>query len=111
LFIARKPFFVMRKSRGQESASPRPPLDARQTVWLHYHNALEDYVPGRYAGRVVLFRSSHLDHKTPGNFNAGWQRVCDTLEVHAISGDHRTCVTTHVDELAAKIRAYLDAAI
>jgi hypothetical protein len=49
-----------------------------------------------------------LDGKAPGNFNAGWQHVCDAIEVHAIAGDHRTCVTTHVDELAEKVKACLD---
>ncbi len=110
LFVVKKPFFVM--NRAPEAAPPtsRAPLDARQKVWLHYHNALEDYVPARYAGRVVLFRSTHLEQKTPGNRTAGWERVCDSFTVHEIAGDHRTCVTTHVDDLAAKVRAALDAA-
>ncbi len=111
LFVVKKPYLVLRGASGPESAPARAPLDARQVVWLHYHHALEDYVPERYAGRVVLFRSSHLEHKTPGNFEAGWQHVCESLDVHAIAGDHRTCVTTHVDELAARIRAALDSAV
>ena len=110
LFVVKKPYFVIKGASRHESAPAHAPLDARQVVWLHYHNALEDYVPERYAGRVVLFRSTHLESKTPGNFEAGWQHVCDSFEVHAIAGDHRTCVTTHVDELAAQIRAVLDSA-
>jgi amino acid adenylation domain-containing protein len=108
LFVVKKPYFVLKGAARRESVSPPAPLDPRQAIWLHYHNALEDYVPGRYSGRVVLFRSSHLDGKAPGNFNAGWQHVCDAIEVHAIAGDHRTCVTTHVDELAEKVKACLD---
>jgi thioesterase domain-containing protein len=109
LFVIKKPYLVLKQANQRESDPPRV-LDARPSVWLHYHNALEDYIPERYAGRVVLFRSTHLEHKTPGNFRAGWQHVCDSLAVHEIAGDHRTCVTTHVDELAAKIREALDSA-
>ncbi len=108
-FILAKPFGALARGRAHVPASPpRGPLDARQAVWMRYHDALEDFVPERYAGRVVLLRTSHLDERTPGDFAAGWQHVCSSFEVHPIAGNHRTCVTTHVGELGATIRAYLD---
>ncbi len=109
LFVAKKPYSVLRGARTHTDAPAREPSDPRLLVWLEYHHALDDYVPARYPGRIVLFRSNHLERKTPGNFAAGWQHVCDSLEVHEIAGDHQTCVTTHVDELGTKIRGYLDA--
>ncbi len=108
LFLLRKPYFVLKGARARRNGPAREPTDIRQAVWLKYHDALEDYVPDRYAGRIVLFRSNHLERKTPGNFAAGWQHVCPSIDVHAIAGDHRTCVTTHVEELGAKIRECLD---
>jgi amino acid adenylation domain-containing protein len=108
-FVVRKPYLVLRGAHDRNHAPAREPSDPRQAVWLEYHRALDDYVPARYSGRIVLFRSSHLEHRTPGNFAAGWQHVCESLEIHEIAGDHRTCVTTHVEELGTKIRSYLDA--
>lgn len=111
LFLLKKPYSVAKGTGVVKGAPLRGPLDARQAVWLKYHDALEEYVPKPYSGRVVLFRSSHLEDRTPGDFFAGWQHVCDSFDVVPIAGDHRTCVTTHVDELAAKMRSCLDALV
>jgi amino acid adenylation domain-containing protein len=108
-FILKKPYSILRGVSKKTSAASRPPASFgdRQAVWLAYHNAIEDYVPKPYAGRVVLFRTNHLEDRVPGDRGAGWQYVCGDVEVHDIPGDHNTCITRHVEELAAKMRASL----
>lgn len=109
-FVAKKPYHALAKSERTVNLPPRGPLDQRQRIWLSYHEALENYIPAPYPGRVVLFRTAHLDERAPGDFAAGWRHVCDTFDVHSIAGDHRTCVTRHVAELGAKIKSSLDGA-
>jgi thioesterase domain-containing protein/acyl carrier protein len=108
-FILKKPYSLLRGMSNSATTASRPPesFGDRQAVWLAYHNAIEDYIPRPYAGRVVLFRTNHLEERVPGDRAAGWRYVCGDVEVHDILGDHNTCVTRHVEDLAAKMRASL----
>jgi amino acid adenylation domain-containing protein len=72
-----------------------------------YSDRLRDYVPGRYTGRIVLLRSSHLVGKPPGGETAGWIRVGATVDVHPVPGNHQLAVTRHVAVVAEKMRPYL----
>jgi thioesterase domain-containing protein len=108
-FVLKKPYLLLQGVSKKATAASRPPesFGDRQAVWLAYHNAIEDYVPRPYAGRVVLFRTNHLEERVPGDRAAGWQYVCRDVEVHDIPGDHNTCITRHVEDLAAKMRTSL----
>ena len=79
-------------------------------LWPVYHTRVTLFVPEPYDGKVVLFRSSHIDQRPPGGWDAGWSTVASNLEVHRISGSHRECLTTYAPELAARLRTYIDAA-
>ncbi len=72
-----------------------------------YGERLRDYVPGRYPGRVVLFRSSHLDDRPPAGPTAGWHHLASAVDVHPLPGNHQQAVTRHVEVLAEKMSRYL----
>jgi len=80
---------------------PRSPLGQA------YALRLRDYVPGRYAGRIALFRSSDLIGKPPGGPTAGWDHFVPTVDVHPLPGNHHLAVTRYVSVLAEKMRPYL----
>lgn len=71
------------------------------------HEALEEYVPGRFAGRVALFRSTRSVAWFPDNPTLGWGGVAASVAVHKLSGDHRSCITTDVADLARHMLPYL----
>jgi hypothetical protein len=81
--------------------------DVHWARFCAYLERLDDYLPRRFDGPVVLFRSSHLDDKPPGGATAGWDRVADRVDVHYLPGNHQACVTRHVAVLAGKMRPYL----
>ena len=72
-----------------------------------YSERLRDYVPGKYRGRVALFRSSHLQERPPSGPTAGWRHVAPAVDVHPIPGNYQMAVTRHVEVLAEKMRPYL----
>jgi thioesterase domain-containing protein len=72
-----------------------------------YGERLRDYVPGRYDGRVVLFRSSHLETRPPAGPTAGWHHVSRAVDVHPLPGNHQLAVTRYVEVLAEKMAPYL----
>ena len=74
-----------------------------------YHSAIEGYVPSRYKGRVVLFRSETMQLRAPVDPTAGWGQVATDVEVHWIPGEHHTCLTEHVGTLAEHLATCLDA--
>jgi thioesterase domain-containing protein/acyl carrier protein len=76
---------------------------------LRYQERMAVHFPGPYTGRVALFRSSHREGRPWFDSEAGWGMLGASEDVHRIPGDHRTCVTTHVADLAALMRPYLSA--
>jgi pimeloyl-ACP methyl ester carboxylesterase len=91
----------------EESTSFSLPVDRFAEVRHSLHEALEEYAPGRFGGRIVLFRSTTHVAKFPGDPMSGWGRVAATVEVHRLSASHKTCITTAVSELAEKMLPYL----
>ncbi len=114
-FLARK---VARLAGSPGGAAPATGAVAAEVVddaaaeigglWPAYHARVTLYVPDRYSGRVVLFRSSHVDQRPPGTWDAGWTPVASNFEVHRTPGNHRECLTTYAGELARAMRPYLD---
>jgi thioesterase domain-containing protein len=74
-----------------------------------YHTRVTLFVPEPYPGKVVLFRSSHVDQRPPGGWDAGWSAVAADFEVHRVAGSHRECLTTYAHLLGAQMRPYIDA--
>lgn len=90
--------------RGVESGSEDP-----RSLHARYQERMAVHMPGPYAGRTVLFRSSYREGRPWFDSEAGWGMLGAREDVHRIPGDHRTCVTTHVADLAALMRPYLPA--
>jgi thioesterase domain-containing protein len=90
------------RSRPRDS-----PQDRLGPLYLRYQAALESYVPGGYAGRLVVLRAAEArvgDRTVP---LAGWGPFADDVEVLTVPGDHHTCVTAHARQLAAVLRRFL----
>jgi thioesterase domain-containing protein len=85
------------QAAGQDPAS----------LLARYQERLSAHMPGPYAGQVALFRSSYRDGRPWFDSAAGWGMLGAHEDLHRIPGNHRTCVTTHVADLAALMRPYL----
>lgn len=97
-------YLVERPGREAAGAEETSEYLARH---LAYGVRRQDYVPGRFAGRIVLFRSSYLLDRPPGGPTAGWCHVASDVDVHPLPGNHQAAVTRHVAVLAEKMRRYL----
>jgi thioesterase domain-containing protein len=84
------------------------PATEQGGLWPVYHTRVTLFVPEPYSGKVVLFRSSHVDQRPPGGWDAGWAPIVPNLEVHRVAGSHRECLTTYAPELAGRMRPYID---
>jgi thioesterase domain-containing protein len=105
-FVLSKVRTVLRRSlwpRPEDKGPPPPPAYVQRL-----RECLRDYLPGRYHGRVALFRSSHLLSRPPRGLMAGWDQFAPTVDVHPLPGNHQQAVTRYVAELAEKMRPYLD---
>jgi amino acid adenylation domain-containing protein len=87
---------------GERSGPPPPPAYVQRL-----RDCLRDYVPGRYQGRVALFRSNYLVSRPPKGLTAGWDHFAPTVDVHPLPGNHELAVTRYVSVLAEKMRPYL----
>ncbi|MCI0421808.1 MAG: amino acid adenylation domain-containing protein, partial [Acidobacteria bacterium] len=80
-----------------DSSTSTPALVDEQAARVNaLHQAIEDYVPGKYFGRILLFRSSSHLTQFPGDPVAGWRGVTSGVEVYSLRGDHHGCLTTDV---------------
>lgn len=96
---------------AEQHLSDIPAGLARRSRFPIYHRIVQNYVPERYSGKVVVFQSSDVRKQQTADPSTGWRDITSDIEVHAIVGDHQTCVTKHVDDLAGKMRAYLGQAV
>jgi amino acid adenylation domain-containing protein len=73
--------------------------------------ALLGYVPGPYAGRVVLFQAGEEPPEVRRRAGLAWRAVAADLETHILPGSHYTLVREpHVRALAERLRSLLEAA-
>jgi amino acid adenylation domain-containing protein len=82
----------------------RAPATRRAALYQLYRTALWTYLPRAYRGRVVLLAASGSPERR-ARAAATWRRAAPALEVAEVPGGHFGCVTTHVDALAARVRA------
>ena len=82
-----------------------------KVISIAQRQALVNYIPQVYSGRVILFRSDEQPWWITDDLELGWAGLAaEGLEIHAIPGDHSDIVRANVKVLAEKLRAYLDAA-
>jgi thioesterase domain-containing protein/acyl carrier protein len=105
--------------RVRRAFAPRPPkTDAPAAIapaargqirrhdpalWESVVQAVIAYVPRAYAGSVSLLLPPELG----AHAAKGWSRFARHVDVVTVPGDHRTCVTTHVETLGAAIESEL----
>jgi thioesterase domain-containing protein len=93
---------------------PEPSDEVFETTgkrdWLlaAYHWVLTSYVPKRYHGRVTMLLTDEQFDQTPFNLKQ-WQKAAPQIRVERIPGSHMSCITTHLDDIARKIRAEINA--
>jgi thioesterase domain-containing protein len=92
---------------GADTGEIGADISAYVTRHLAYGARRRDYVPGRFTGRIALFRSDYLLDKPPGGSTAGWHHVAAGVDVHWLPGTHQSAVTQHVAVVAEKMKAYL----
>ena len=69
----------------------------------HYGELMGDYIPGRYAGRVILLWPTDHAQDLSKNPTRGWAQIAPQIKVQCVPGNHLTCITHHGDALAAQI--------
>ena len=85
---------------------PRALRSVREAGYL----ANRDYVPGRFAGRLTLFRAAVRSAADASGREMGWMPLAaEGVEVIPVSGDHEDMlVEPHVRKLAEELRAAID---
>lgn len=73
-----------------------------------YTRMIEQYIPGRYEGRVTLFTSAEGPAKLSSEPTLGWGRVAKEVKVIRVPGNHLSCITEHVKVLAQRLQICLD---
>jgi thioesterase domain-containing protein len=79
--------------------------DRMSDAELRYVRAMDRYAGRPYDGHVCVVKAT--DRRARGSGDMGWSRLVSSVEVHEVPGDHSTLLTTHVGELAARIREAL----
>jgi thioesterase domain-containing protein len=97
------------KSIARKYAALDQELERRfQTQMEAYFRAMAAYLPRRVNCRLVCLVTQ--SHQNSFDFDGSvWKRFGSSLKVDVIPGEHMTCITTHVEALAAHMRAALAA--
>jgi thioesterase domain-containing protein len=97
---------------------PRPPdlsgelqATGEDRIAHGYLRAVRQYVPSAYSGRVTVFSSLDGVSSQTGDPTLGWSKVSKDLDVVRVPGNHATCVTDHVDHIAAQLRSSVERAL
>jgi thioesterase domain-containing protein len=113
---------LQRLGRGLPDAAPVPPAPdpdspgaravaerrrAQSARFAAYKEVLRAYVPGPYGGPVLLLWPRGDEQRHAGDRTHGWAAVTSRITVKSIPGGHLSCVTTHVDAVAAALRRAL----
>jgi acyl-CoA synthetase (AMP-forming)/AMP-acid ligase II/thioesterase domain-containing protein len=70
-----------------------------------YLRAIASYLPPRYPGRMVLFRSSE---RGATGLKRIWGRIVDQVEVQVLPATHDDLVTRNIHEFAVRLRECLE---
>ncbi len=73
-----------------------------------YSRMVQEYVPGRYSGRITLFSSLEGPITQSSDPTLGWGKVAADVKVIPVPGNHLTCITNHVEVLGRHLRICLD---
>lgn len=80
-------------------------------VFTAQKQALIDYVPQIYSGRIIFFRSYEQPWWLANDLESGWSGLATGgVEIHQVPGDHLSIVRADVRALAEQLKACLDSA-
>ena len=99
-------YIHMSRGGGRQVLQPRDRLSDAE---LRYVKAMDRYAGRPFGGHVCVFKAR--ERRTPASGDMGWSRLASSVEVHEVPGNHATLLTTHVGELAARIRDALARAV
>ena len=107
-----RPTAVRSGPRPRESGADGVVVGGRDDLLFdRYRRLMAAYRPGVHAGPVTLFWPDGERRLGSDDPTLGWGRVAPRLQVVSVAGDHHGCLTTHAADLAASMRARLDAAL
>ena len=92
-------------SRREKPATHIPPSTSDESIAARHLRAVRKYVPVPFAGRLVVLRPESKRDIRP---TLGWSAVNSAVEVYRIPGDHHTCITRHLQQTAATLKACLE---
>ena len=95
----------------QPDPSDEPQAPREDGMARGYLRAVAQYVPTAYSGRVTVFSSLDGASSHTGDPTLGWSSMCSDLHVVRVPGDHATCVTDHVDDIASQLRSCVERAL
>ncbi len=88
------------------AVDPNLPLPLRQTR-VASDQALFNFRPSAYAGRVTFLRASRPGAVFPASPRAVYGKLFGEIELHTIDGDHQSILAENAPLLAARISACL----
>jgi thioesterase domain-containing protein/acyl carrier protein len=86
----------LRKGPSEQASPVRPVGTDLRGAWtaerimVHYAHLLRAYLPRFYPGRLVVFRAIEGHADDPA---LGWHNLASAVDVHAVPGDHQSCVS------------------
>ena len=71
--------------------------------------AMRNYIPTAYSGKIIFFRADERDAFNPPNPELGWVNLAaGGLQIHEVPGNHITMhFPPHVQAIAEQLKAYL----
>jgi amino acid adenylation domain-containing protein len=84
-------------------------LESLLKVFKGNLRALSSYAPGRYAGRLLLFRSADALDGARTDLDMRWDRLAEGVATYSVPGNHYTLLTgSNVQALAALMKTHLE---
>ena len=97
--LRRDPTILLRVARTAHSGSMRAWDSSQRTI---YYRAMSRYLPPRIRTRIVcLLSDEYVDRREYDA--ASWMHLARHVQSGRLPGQHNTCVSTHVGELAERL--------
>jgi thioesterase domain-containing protein len=113
LWRARSLSARLHSRRASRSPGSRPPLvaetaAARDRLAAEYSRRMRAYWPDPYPGTVDLLYTRDDADARISDLVEPWPRLAERVEARPIPGNHLSCITVHVRDLARSMRQCLD---
>jgi acyl-CoA synthetase (AMP-forming)/AMP-acid ligase II/thioesterase domain-containing protein len=98
------------QANGSHSLIPRRLPDSFRTLWQLDRQAIMNYAPSPYPGRVVVFRARDSRRELYVDHDLGWSQIVESkVETHVVKGGHVTLLERpYVGHPASELSRLLD---